>query len=120
MVSYKTVSNGEILIRTFYGKITIPEIIEIVEQNIIQGKISSIYKGVVNDYRSAEVDASIDSLNEFSVLFDRHIELFKNLKWVMVMDTPVAAFPILFKMRHPSYLVNTFSSLEPAIDWINS
>ncbi len=120
MVSYKIVSNGEILIRTFYGNVTIPEIIRIIEQNIIQGKITSNLKGVINDYRNAEVDASIDDLNEFKILFDKHIELFKNLKWVMVMDKPVAAFPVLFKMRHPSYLVNTFSSLEPGIDWINS
>ncbi len=116
-VSHKTKDHNEILIRTFEGEISIKQIIKTIEKDLRDGLISSNQKGVINDYISCEIIGNPEDIEGFAILFDKHINLFKNLKWALVINSPMVAFAMLFNKRHPIYKVKTFNTIDSAISW---
>ncbi len=108
-------SDEDILIRTFKGTITMKDVISSWVYVIETGLISQYHKGIISDYREANIQIEIDDVEKLMLFFKKHEDIFKNLKLAVVIDSPNIAIPMYLTHKYPKIAAEPFSSIEAAI-----
>jgi len=119
-VTYSYVLKETVLLRTFFGKVTKDVILlswdHIYENNMLNDDIV----GIISDYRQSSMELSTEDLDQLEQHYELHSENLKNKKLGQVVDSPDVAIPFLYQHRNKSLKTKPFSTLEAALDWMNS
>lgn len=113
------IENGTILLRTIRGRGSFVKVMQSWEEVVSNAWMNSTIKGVLGDYREAELQMNLDDLNELANFFKGHMEVFQGVKFAFVTDNPNdIVIPLYAEGKYPEFKIHAFSSLKPAISWI--
>jgi hypothetical protein len=122
MVDYKYEFDEElrILFKYHYGKVDVKKIIDSWEYARTNKIIPKGTKGIVVDFRNAEMKIENSEYIEISNFFNQNLDLFGKLKIAIVtIDSPKHIIvPILVSNKEVGYRSKPFLTMEGAIKWI--
>ena len=117
-VEYEFDKDCEILIRKFKGTVSMNDIISSWEEIIAKNLISSKHKGVISDFRETNLQVDMRDMDKISAYFNDNITIFENLRLAQIIDSPLIAYPMIFRINNPKTPLKPFSTLEAAIIWV--
>lgn len=107
-----------ILIRKFYGDVTIEDLISslnyMIENNLLDKKLL----GIISDFSKAGFLPKQEDLLLLKKLFLKHNDILGHLRFAQIIITPKIAQTILFKSKNPDVTTNSFSTVKAAKNWI--
>jgi hypothetical protein len=114
-------SDEGILVKNYYGIITIKDIRDTWEDAISNRLIPEDVKGFVLDYSKASFGIRIEEYIEIPNFYKDHLEIFANTKIAIVtQNSEDIVIPILAAKEDFGYLSRPFSTIEAAIKWISN
>lgn len=119
-IEYEYSSEMDILVRTFEGDVTIPEILESWDYIRDNNLIRTGCLGVISDYTSSKIIFEKSEPNLFKEYFDLNLEFFKPLKLAPIIDSPTIAHLFLFIQKYSKVKLKAFSTIKGASIWIHS
>lgn len=115
---YDDVYGNRLLIRTYYGDIFLNDVINSWDNIINQGVIQPETKGVLIDYRNADLKMPIKDI-EILMNYFAKTGLFSGFRFALIMEAPnQLVFPILADGMNNDFLTAPFSTEEAAKKWI--
>ncbi|NQV37524.1 MAG: hypothetical protein HQ509_05910 [Candidatus Marinimicrobia bacterium] len=96
-MDYKSNGDGNILIRTFKGTVTVDVILSSWEYVISNNLITQNHIGVISDFRETNLLVRRESVKIFENFYDENIQLFKELKLAQIIDSPKIIFPLVLE-----------------------
>ena len=108
-----------ILIRKFYGDVTIKELISSLKYMINNNLIAQNQKGIISDFSEAMFLVDGKDLLLLKDLFLKHYDILGDLKFAQIITTPKIAQTILFKSKNSDVKTQSFSTMQAARNWIN-
>ncbi len=108
-----------ILIRKFYGDVTIEELISSLEYMIRTNLITKTTKGIISDFREASFLPEQKDLLVLKDLFLVHSSILGHLRFAQIIITPEIAQTMLFEAENSDVTTRSFSTMQAAKTWIN-
>lgn len=116
---YEFNSDIGVLIKYYYGNITIEDIVSSWEYAMENNVIPKNIKGFLLDYRNAFFDIDIKEYNQIPAFYKAHPEYFHNYKIAILIEKPKdIVIPILVQEKDDGYQSRPFSTIDAAIKWI--
>lgn len=110
-----------ILFKTYYGPITIEDILSSWEYAFENQLIPKDKKGFILDYRDSNFNIEISEYTAISDFYKKHIAVFGNYKIAIISEkSRDIVVPILVETKDDGYISRPFSTLEAAINWVLS
>lgn len=110
---------GLILVRKFFGDVTIKELKSSLEYMIDNNLITKNMKGIISDFRDTNFLAEQKDLLLLKDLFLKHSKILGHLRFVQIINTPKIAQTMLFEIENPDVTTKSFSTMQAARNWIN-
>ncbi|NOR88232.1 MAG: hypothetical protein GQ527_11535 [Bacteroidales bacterium] len=108
-----------IIIRKFYGDITIKELKLSLKYMIDNKLITQNQKGVISDFSDAKFLVNGKDLLLLKDLYLKHYGILGGLRFAQVITTPKIAETMLFKIKNSDVMTQSFSTMKAARKWIN-
>ncbi len=108
-----------ILIRKFYGDVTIKELIFSLKYMINNNLITQNQKGIISDFSEAMFLVEEKDLLLLKDLFLKYYDILGNLRFAQIITTPQIAQTMLFKIENSDVKTQSFSTMQAAKKWIN-
>ncbi|MFD0932656.1 hypothetical protein ACFQ0R_08640 [Psychroflexus salinarum] len=116
---YKFDDSLGILIKTYYGLITIEDIESSWRYAFENGLIPEKKKGFILDYRKSNFDIEIDEHTLIADFYRKHIDVFGNYKIAIITENPKdIVVPMLVESLDRGYYSKPFSTFDAAVDWV--
>jgi len=113
------IENNGILVREARGKVTFDELYVSWKDMITTEKLNASLFGIINDFRELEIDAKISDVNNILKLIDENIDVFKEIKIAVVVDSyKNIVFPMMVEKISKKAQIKPFSTFDAARDWI--
>lgn len=107
----------DILVRHFYGKVDVNEIINSWKFLLEAEKLVGI-KGVINDLTKAQLELDFESFKKL-IEFLKSNKVLRNLKLAVVTDSPRdIVFPSMAELIESDIFVKPFSTMKAALEWL--
>lgn len=110
---------GLILIRKFYGDVTIKELLSSFNYMINNNMIAKNQKGIISDFSEASFLVEQKDLLLLKDLFIKHNDILGDLRFAQIIITPQIVQTILFEEDNPDVKTRSFSTMQAARNWIN-
>lgn len=110
---------GLILIRKFYGDVTIKELLSSLNYMINNNMIAKNQKGIISDFSDASFLVEQKDLLLLKDLFIKHNDILGDLRFAQIIITPQIVQTILFEEDNPDVKTRSFSTMQAARNWIN-
>ncbi len=112
-------SNDAIILREFYGEVSVFDIIESWEMLIRNQTINGNTLGVINDLTHCNLNMNVSSFQTLIDYLSKN-HLISRLKIAVVTNQPeIMVFPSLGEVFTASLSIKPFSSKELAILWVS-
>lgn len=108
-----------ILIRKFYGDVTITELISSLKYMINNNLITQNQKGIISDFSEAMCLVEGKDLLLLKDLFLKYYDTLGSLRFAQIITTPQIAQTMLFKIENSDVKTQSFSTMQAARNWIN-
>ena len=109
-----------VLIRKFYGDVSIDVLISSLKYMIKNKLITKKQSGIISDFSEARFLAQQKELLILKEQFLKHRDIMGHLKFAQIITTPEIAQTILFKNNNTDVTTRSFSTFEAAKNWINN
>lgn len=116
-VTYELDESKAILIRTILGQITMSEIIELWEEDILNKRVTNDLKAIVTDFSKGRNLSKMEERKHISAFYRKNFDFFKNIKIAIVLDDPSIAIPLMYEHENHDIEHVAFSTFEAAIKW---
>ncbi len=110
---------GSILIRKFYGDVTIKDLLSSLNYMINNTLINKNHIGIISDFNEAKFLAEQKDLLTLKSLFLKHSNILGHLKFAQIILTPGIAQTMLFESKNPDVTTRSFSTMRAARNWLN-
>lgn len=118
-INFKFSCRKGILYKTYFGSISLGDIItswlEVINSDILTEKLH----GFVLDYRKAHFDFHHSRHVEIADFYRQHPTVFEGKRIAYVTSSPDdIVFPILIQIQDDGYESMPFSTIEAAVEWV--
>lgn len=118
-VSYSFDTATGIVIKTYFGRITLSDIHQSWLDAFSRGSFPLENKGFVLDYRNALLDVPVRDHASIADFYKEHLAYFGNKRIAIVTENPNdIVIPVLVREKDRGYQSKPFSTMEGAIQWI--
>ncbi len=117
--TYENINGKGIMIRKFYGKIEVDDIINSFIYIIDNKLFKDDCIGVISDFCNAAIDMEAKDFKEV-INYIKQNSKFNNMKFATVVDTPNKSIFPLLAQTELDVQVRPFSTIEAAKEWIIS
>ena len=109
-----------VIIRRFTGESNFEDIME--SWNLLLTRYPNLqeFKGILTVFLDAELNHEDRNLNVLVEFLKNSLDQLKDLKIAIVMDTPMVTNTIIVGQQVKSLQIKPFSTVEAAMQWINS
>ncbi len=111
--------DGLVLIRKFYGDVTIEVLTFSLKHLIKNNMILKNQKGIISDFREADFLVSQEDMLLLKDLFIKHHNILGNLRFVQIINTPKIVSTMIFASENSDVTTRSFSTMQAAKVWIN-
>ncbi|MFC2115022.1 hypothetical protein ACFLTU_01005 [Bacteroidota bacterium] len=113
--------DSKILVRNFQGQVSFEEVMESWTNIVDNEMLLPPVVGVLNDFTDAYLQMNQENLEQMMSYFKKHNKVFQRLRLAMVTVTPEnIVIPILARNNFPQFMIQAFSTVEAAENWIRS
>lgn len=107
-----------ILIRNFFGKVDVNNIIDSWEYLHKNKLIDKNIKGIINNLTGCELIMDMESF-KILIAYLKKEDSIKKIKLAVISDIPeTIVFPFLGENQESELKIKPFSTMEAAVDWI--
>lgn len=106
-----------IIIRTFYGDVTIEELISSLEF-MIKNNFFTNKKGIISDFSKANFLVNQEDLLLLKGLFLKHYTILGKIRFAQIINTPKIAHTMLFESKNSDVRTRSFSTIQAARTWV--
>ena len=106
-----------IIIRKFYGDVTIEELKSSLEF-MIENNFFTKKKGIISDFSKANFLVNQEDLLLLKDLFIKHYTILGKIRFAQIIDTPKIAQTMLFEKNNSDVRTRSFSTGQAARTWI--
>lgn len=118
---YEFDDSRRILFKYYKGAVTLDELKSSWEYAFANNLIPRKTAGFILDYREATFDMSIGAHAEIADFYQKHLDVFGNLKIAVLTNNPKdVIIPTLVELKDNGYHSRPFYMLEAAVEWILS
>jgi len=114
------VEQDGVILRSFSGEVVLEDMIESWKKLFTAYPNLNEYKGILTTFLDAEIKHEDHNLNVLVEFLKDHLDLLKDLKIAIVMDTPMVTNTIIVGQRVKSLQIKPFSTVEAARQWIDN
>lgn len=108
-----------ILVKTYYGIISLDMMKKSWLQLLLQNEVSSKIKGIILDYQEAELAIDVNDLEKVINFYKDHFSHLKNCRIALVSNKPKnLVVPVLIEEIVKQGRTKPFSTFEAAKRWI--
>lgn len=107
-----------ILIRDFFGQVSVEEIIESWESIIKNNLIKDSTKGIINNLSGCDLLMDMERFKTLMAYLRKKAQL-KGVKLAVICDNPkTIIFPTLGESKEPELSIKPFSTMDAAVSWV--
>jgi len=111
--------NG-VIVRRFSGEVCIEDMME--SWKLLLSSYTNLreYKGILTSFLDAEIKHEDQNLNVLIEFLKNYLDQLKDLKIAVVMDIPMVTNTIIVGQKVKFLQIKPFSTVEAAMQWIDS
>jgi len=116
-----TISDQDgVIMRRFSGEVCFEDMIESWNRLLTTYTDLKQYKGILTNFLEADIKHEDNNLNGMVEFLKDYLDQLKDLKIAVVMDTPMVTNTIIMSQRVKSLQINSFSTVDAALEWIQN
>ena len=107
-----------LIVHRFSGEVRLEDMIESWNRLFATYTNLKDYKGIVSIFLDAEVIHEDDNLNVLVEYLKGYLDLLRDLKIAIVMDTPMVTSTIIIGQRIKRLQIKPFATEKAALEWV--
>lgn len=109
-----------VIVHYFHGEVRLEDIIDSWKKLFRDYKNLQDYKGIASVFLKADVIHEDKNLNVLVEYFSEYLDLLRDLRIAIVMDTPMVCNTIIIGQKMKHLQIKPFSTEKAALEWVRS